>query len=49
MTKIKFNKSSLLVVLRVVVKYVLPAILGWLEGDSHVIQDSVLTFVSDVL
>lgn len=49
MIKFEFNKSSLLVVLRVVVKYVFPAILGWLEGDSHVIQDSVLTFVGDVL
>lgn len=49
MTEFEFNKSSLFVVLRVVVKYVLPAILGWLEGDSHVIQDSVLTFVSDFL
>lgn len=49
MTKFEFNKSRLLVVLRVVVKYVLPAILGWLEGDSHVIQDSVITFLGDVL
>lgn len=26
-------------VLRVFVKYVVPALLGWLEGDSHIISD----------
>lgn len=31
-------------VFRVIVKYVLPAVLGWLEGDSHAVQDLISSF-----
>ena len=42
MTK-KFKK-----ILKVILKYLLPALLGWLEGDSHAVADSLSTFI-DVL
>lgn len=34
-------KNYFIPVLKVIVKYVLPIVIGWLEGDSHFIQDNV--------
>lgn len=36
------KKSKIIKILSVVAKYVIPVIIGWLEGDSHTLQ----TFVS---
>ena len=36
-------------ILKVILKYFLPAFLGWLEGDSHAVVDSVSTFVNVLL
>ena len=35
------KKSNVVKVLRFVVKYLLPAVIGWLEGDSHTVQDFI--------
>ena len=42
----KIVKNYLVVGIRFVVKYVIPLVLGWLEGDTHTIQDFVLNLSS---
>lgn len=37
--KFSFVKYLVIVVVKVLVKYVLPAVLGWLEGDQHIFSD----------
>ena len=33
-------------ILKVILKYLIPAILGWIEGDSHAVVDSVSAFIN---
>lgn len=40
--RIVLSKKLLVRVINVLLKYLLPAILGWLEGDSHVFSDFLL-------
>lgn len=35
------NKDFFKMVLRIIMKYVIPVVCGYLEGDSHFIQDSL--------
>ena len=35
-------KKYVIPMIKVIVKYVLPIVIGWLEGDTHVIQDIIL-------
>ena len=32
--------------LKLVLRYLLPAILGWIEGDSHAVADALSSLVS---
>lgn len=34
-------KKKNLNLIKVIVKYLLPAVLGWIEGDSHAIADAL--------
>lgn len=40
------KKNLLVLVLKFVVKYVLPLVIGWLEGDSHYLQDFLSGLIS---
>lgn len=31
--------------IKLILKYLLPAILGWIEGDSHAVADAVVAFL----
>lgn len=31
--------------IKLILKYLLPAILGWIEGDSHAVADAVAAFL----
>lgn len=33
-------------ILKLVVKYLIPAVLGWIEGDSHAVADSLSSFIN---
>ena len=33
-------------ILKFVVKYLLPVLVGWLEGDSHAVSDAITTFIN---
>lgn len=37
------NKKSFVIVVRFVIKYILPALLAYIEGDTHAAQDMFLT------
>lgn len=39
MKKFKVSKDVLVVMFRFVVKYVVPVVLGYLEGDTHTLQN----------
>lgn len=39
-------KKNVINVIKLLVKYLLPAVLGWLEGDSHAVADSVSALVN---
>lgn len=39
MKKFKVSKDFLVVMFRFVVKYVVPVVLGYLEGDTHTLQN----------
>lgn len=41
----KSTKKVVVAVVRFVVKYVVPLVLGWLEGDSHAIQEVLSNIV----
>lgn len=41
-----FNKKFFVSVIKFVVKYVVPLVLGWIEGDTKVISDAVSNFIS---
>lgn len=43
MSKLNFNKSFVLMVIRFVLKYVVPVVLGYVEGDSHVVEDTLFS------
>lgn len=43
MSKLNFNKSFVLTVIRLVLKYVVPVVLGYIEGDSHIVQDTMFS------
>lgn len=43
MSKLNFSKSFVLTVIRLVLKYVVPVVLGYIEGDSHVIEDTLFS------
>lgn len=34
-------KKNVVKVLKFVVKYVLPIVIGWLEGDTHIVASSL--------
>ena len=34
-------KSKIVLVLKFFARYVIPVVLGWLEGDSHVLSDTL--------
>lgn len=40
------KKEVFLVIVKFIVKYVVPAFLGYLEGDSHAVQDALLCMIS---
>lgn len=33
-------------ILKLVIKYLIPAVLGWIEGDSHAVVDSLGAFIN---
>ena len=33
-------------ILKFVVKYLLPVLVGWLEGDSHAVSDAITAFIN---
>lgn len=37
------EKSKFLPILKIVVRYILPILIGWLEGDTHTVQDAVVS------
>lgn len=37
----KFKKEIFINVTKLFIKYVLPVLLGWLEGDTHTVQELV--------
>lgn len=37
----KIKKALVVKALKMFVKYVLPVVLGWLEGDSHTVEQLV--------
>lgn len=43
MSKLNFDKSFFLMVIRLVLKYIVPVVLGYIEGDSHVIADTLFS------
>lgn len=36
------EKSKFLPILKIIVRYILPVLIGWLEGDTHTVQDAVV-------
>ena len=34
-------KKKTLKLIKLILKYLLPAVLGWLEGDSHAVADAI--------
>ena len=42
------KKAIVIKVVKLFIKYVVPVILGWLEGDSHALQD-LLTSLLDLV
>lgn len=32
--------------IKLVVKYLLPVVVGWIEGDSHAVSDALNSFLS---
>ena len=39
----KIKKTLVIKFIKLFVKYVVPVILGWLEGDSHALQDLLIS------
>lgn len=35
------KKGFFVALAKVVVKYILPLLIGWFEGDSHLVEDSI--------
>lgn len=42
-------KKKTLGLIKLIVKYILPAILGWIEGDSQLFSDSISDLISVIL
>ncbi len=40
-----FKKKTVKTVLKFVLKYIIPILTGWLEGDSHVLSDALKSLV----
>ena len=38
-------KKKTINLIKLVLKYLLPAVLGWLEGDSHAIADALASIL----
>ncbi len=39
-------KKKTLNLIKLVLKYLLPAVLGWIEGDSHAVADAIVGLIS---
>lgn len=39
----RFTKSTVVVVIKFVVKYIVPIVCGYLEGDTHAISDAIVS------
>lgn len=39
-------KKKALSLIKTILRYLLPAILGWIEGDSHVVVDAFVGLLS---
>lgn len=35
--------------IKLILKYLLPAVLGWLEGDSHAVADAITALMSVII
>lgn len=44
--KSKFMKKKVIKKVLKVISYLIPAIIGWIEGDSHAIVDSLSAIIS---
>ena len=41
----KIKKTIIIKVVKLILKYVVPVVLGWIEGDSHALQDLVTSLL----
>ena len=39
------KKAIVIKVVKLFIKYVVPVVLGWLEGDSHALQDLLISLL----
>lgn len=39
------KKKTIRLIIKIL-RYLLPAVIGWLEGDSHAIADSIVSIIS---
>lgn len=39
-------KKKTLNLIKLVIRYLLPAVLGWIEGDSHAIADALVNVLN---
>ena len=37
------KKSFIISIVKIIVKYILPIVVGYFEGDTHVIEDSLVS------
>ena len=44
-----FKKKTVKSVLKFVLKYIIPILTGWIEGDSHVLSDALKSLVDILL
>ena len=44
----KLEKIVIVRVLKAIVKYVIPAVLGWLEGNAHTVEDALLALLDTI-
>lgn len=40
------EKKNVLNWIKLILKYLIPVVLGWLEGDSHVVASALTDFLS---
>lgn len=39
-------EKSLLKLILTILRYLIPAVIGWIEGDSHLVVDSISALIS---